>query len=79
MKYTIKEIVTNKAVFSFLRCGIVYYEILVNDTVYTVPVPLSDIGNATLNKEEKGLLLMRYIRKGLESGSLLEDGTLVNK
>lgn len=31
------------------------------------PVPLSDIGAATLNYEEKALLMMRYMRKWNET------------
>lgn len=43
-------------------------------------VPISDIGNATFQAEEKALLLMRYIRKFLEqielSKEMMEEVTL---
>lgn len=34
---------------------------------FKFPVPISDIGNATFNREEKALLMMRYIRKHIET------------
>jgi len=60
----IKEIVKNqKAHFVFYRDQSLFYE---TDNGYQFPVPISDAGSATLNHEEKAILLMRYIRKHIE-------------
>jgi hypothetical protein len=34
---------------------------------FTFPVPISDVGSATVNRSEKAMLLMRYIRKHLKT------------
>ena len=61
----IKDIVKNQnAHFVFYRDKALFYE---TDNGFQFPVPLSDAGSATLNKEEKAILLMRYIRKHLEN------------
>lgn len=57
----IKEIVKNQnAHFVFYRDQSLFYE---TDTGFLFPVPISDAGSATINSEEKAILLMRYIRK----------------
>lgn len=33
---------------------------------FEFPVPISDMGDATFNFSEKGMLMMRYIRKHME-------------
>jgi len=61
----IKDIVKNQnAHFVFYRDKALFYE---TDNGFQFPVPLSDAGSATLNKKEKAILLMRYIRKHLEN------------
>lgn len=50
--------------FKFYRDGQLWYDI--EGTDFTFPVPISDIGNATFNYHEKGMLMMRYVRKQLE-------------
>jgi hypothetical protein len=78
MKYTLTEIVKQLAQFSYYRCGIMYYEILMPDnTVYTFNIPISDTANGSFNVIEKGVTLMRWIRKCMENGELLEDGKIV--
>lgn len=58
------ELVDGKtAKFEFYRQGVLYYS--VDD--FTFPVPISDLGTATCNNEEKGIFFMRYIRKHLET------------
>lgn len=53
--------------FSFYRQGYLYYEVLVSgEGKYCFPVEVSDLGGATLNKEEKTITMMRYIRKAIE-------------
>ena len=41
------------------------------------PVPVSDLGNATLNYQEKALLLMRYMRKWNSSLKEAHEATLI--
>lgn len=63
---TIKELVKDTtARFSFYRAGNLYYEIVGKG--FEFPVPISDVGDASFNVEEKGLLMMRYIRKHLQT------------
>ncbi len=59
---TIKNHVKGKVNFQFYRAGNMYYK---TDSGLEFPVPLEDIGNATLLSEDKGMLFMRYIRKHL--------------
>ena len=61
----IKDIVKNQnAHFVFYRDRALFYE---TDNGYQFPVPISDAGSATLNKQEKAIFLMRYIRKHMEN------------
>jgi len=55
------------------RQGIAYYVVNVRneDTDYMFPVPLDDVGDATLEAEDKALIFMRYIRKALEDGTFV--------
>ncbi len=57
----------NKVVFEFLREGIAYYNVTVNENTWSFPVPLEDIGEATLLKEDKAIIFMRYIRKAIQN------------
>lgn len=62
---TLKEIVkNNKAIFSHYQNGKMFYEVLVDGAKYVFPVNLKDggIGEGKLQKEEKAILLMRFIR-----------------
>jgi len=68
----IKEIVKdNKVYFSHYRAQHLYYNVDVNGKTYMFPVPIEDIGDATFSATEKAMLLMRYIRKGLDEGSFV--------
>lgn len=70
----IKDIVkdNNKASFGFYRAGIIYYTVSYNGIDYQFPVRLDDIGDATLMKEDKALMLMRYIRKAIEANEFVK-------
>ena len=46
--------------FQYYRDKELWYE---TDDGFLFPVPNSDIGNATFNKDDKAILFMRYIRK----------------
>jgi hypothetical protein len=67
----IKDIVKGqKAHFVFYRDRSLFYE---TDNGFQFPVPIDDAGSATLNSEEKAILLMRYIRKHLERTQAAKD------
>jgi hypothetical protein len=57
----------NKVIFDYLRAGYAYYKVKVDSEYYRFPVPLDDIGEATLLNEDKALIFMRYIRKALDN------------
>ena len=71
---TIKDLVKdNTATFDSYRCGTFYYTIPFDEvTEYQFPIPVDDLGNATLNKTEKAIHLMRYIRKAMEENTLVK-------
>jgi hypothetical protein len=71
----IKEIVKDNEVrFARYRQGFVYYTVRVpsEGVDYVFPVPLSDVGDATLLATEKVLTFMRYIRKALEDRTFVK-------
>jgi len=73
----IKEIVKgNEVRFARYRKGYAYYTVRVpsEETNYTFPVPLSDIGDATLLATDKAKVFMRYIRQALADGTFVEEG-----
>jgi len=79
MKYTLTEIVKQKAEFESLRCNTAYYKVAMPDgTVYSFNIALSDIGQGTLLAKDKAIYFMRWIRKCIDSNELLEDGKLCN-
>ena len=72
---TIKDLVkdNNKARFSFLLMNdLLVYEVSWNGRVFEFSIPTSDLGDATLPAEEKAITLMRYIRKAMDKGELVE-------
>lgn len=70
-KVNIKDLVKGTVCFfEYIRCGQAYYTVYNGEGVYTFPVELADLGNATINKEEKGMTMMRYIRKAIEANTL---------
>lgn len=82
MKHTLTELVKQQANFSHYHKGDLYYEIIVDDVKYLFPINtftyetneegelISELGNATLNSKEKGLMLMRYIRKAIDNETI---------
>lgn len=50
--------------FVYYRDRALFYE---TDGGFQFPVPIEDASSATFNKEEKAILLMRYIRKHLKN------------
>ena len=56
----IKTCVKSPVHFSYYREKTLYYR-TVNGDIFSVPI--DDLGTATVNVQEKGILLMRYMRK----------------
>ena len=69
----IVDIVKDNTVrFVRYRQGVAYYEVKVPSEGYFVfPVPLADIGDATLELEDKAILFMRYIKRAIGEGSFV--------
>ena len=70
----IKDIVKDNTVrFLRYRKGVAYYTVRVpsENARYAFPVPLDDIGDATLEAEDKAILFMRYIRQAIEDGTFV--------
>ena len=73
MTPSVKQIVKNNtARFSFYRSGNIFYTVEVSGQTYQFPVPLEDIGGATLTAEFKAITLMRYTRKALVDGTFVK-------
>jgi len=71
----IKEIVKDNSVaFLKYRQGIAYYTVRVpsTDVDHMFPVPLEDIGDATLLATDKAIVFMRYIRKAIDEGTFVK-------
>ena len=62
MKFNIKSMVENNKKAKFVRYanGNLIYS---SECGFEFPVSIEDLGNSTINNEEKALILMRYIRK----------------
>ena len=74
LKELVKETVV---VFSHYRADNFYYNVMSEDSsppewVYQFPVPVDDIGNATMLAEDKGVLFMRWIRKAINDHTLIK-------
>lgn len=65
--YTIKELVTNTtAYFIEYRKGNLWYGISGKEG-FEFPVPIEDVGDGIFRSNEKGIMLMRYIRKHVDT------------
>lgn len=75
---TLKELVKNNIVtFSHYRQGYFHYDLIVQSSeaeldVYQFPVPIDDIGTATLMANDKAITYMRWIRKAMEDNTLFK-------
>jgi hypothetical protein len=72
----IKQIVNgNKVFFDSYRQGYFYYKVGVPTEngleAYQFPVPLEDIGTATMLAEDKAITFMRWIRKAMEDKTFI--------
>ncbi|HCJ8470873.1 TPA: hypothetical protein NV714_004774 [Escherichia coli] len=66
----IKNMVENSKKATFVRYanGSLIYK---TECGFEFPVPIEDLGNSTINNEEKALILMRYIRKHIENEQII--------
>lgn len=72
-QYNIKDLVKDNFVyFNFFRQGHFYYNLVTDNATYIFPVPIDDIGTATLNQRDKALTYMRYIRKAIENQTFIK-------
>lgn len=62
----------NFVVFEFFREKTAFYSVTSEGNKFLFPVPIDDIGNATLQKEDKALFFMRWIRKSIENGQFVK-------
>ncbi len=70
----IKDIVKhNHVTFLRYRQGVLYYRVSVPGVSHELmfPVPLTDVGDATLEAREKAIMFMRYIRQAIAQGTLV--------
>lgn len=69
----IVEIVRDNTVrFVRYRQGVAWYGVNVpSEGYFMFPVPLEDIGDATLELEDKAILFMRYIKRAMGEGSFV--------
>jgi len=75
MKHNLKQIVTgNIAVLSYVCAGVIYYNIDVEDVTYQLGIDSTDEEWKTtyLYPTFKAITLMRWIRKAIENGSLIQ-------
>ncbi len=68
MKYDLKNLIKGNVYFVEYRKGNLWYEAgrHLSEGVLQFPVPIEDIGDGVFRHVEKGILLMRYIKKHLE-------------
>lgn len=74
-----KYVKDNVVRFSYFRDNTMYYDVVTpeEETIARFPVDISnkdEIGTATFNSEMKAILLMRYIRKAIDAGTLQTVG-----
>lgn len=73
---TLKEAVKNTvANFSYACSGILYYVVQVGEGRYQFPIDMNnkeDVGATYFFPEYKGITLMRYIRKAMESENFIK-------
>lgn len=80
-----KLVKNNKVNFDSFRQGVFYYKLheayeradYLGDVdthyrTYLFPVPVEDIGTATMLAEDKALFFMRWIRKAIEDETLIQ-------
>jgi hypothetical protein len=65
------DIIKNRtAILGYCKSGRLYYNILVENTLYTFPVDVTDrneVGDATFELTDKASIFMRYINKAIKA------------
>lgn len=74
---TLKEIVIspNFAEFSHAIAGVLYYKVRVGDKEVLFPIDMNnkdDVGTTTFESSYRPITLMRYIRRAMNEGTLVE-------
>lgn len=81
----LKDLVRNNNIVKFdsYRAGFFYYIVEWTDLSpeesmgvpdkYLFPIPVEDIGNATLLSEDKAITFMRWIRKAIDDKTLIKQ------
>jgi len=59
-----KHVTAGDCEFSYARAGSLWYRTALG---FEFPVPFADMGEATFAAREKGILMMRYIRRHAEA------------
>lgn len=73
MNINITKLVKNNTVeIDRYRAQHIYYVIAHERKLYSFPVPLEDVQEATLNHTEKAITMMRYIRMAINNGTFIE-------
>ena len=70
---SIKDLIKdNRASFSHMDVenDLLVYNLNYDGFTYDFGIPVSDLGEATVSRDEKAITLMRYIRKATEKGQL---------
>ncbi len=57
--------------FRRYRVGNFFYGVVYKGEKYEFPVPLEDIGDATLPDSDKAIMFMRYIRKAINDNTFV--------
>jgi len=74
MKHKLIDLVKGTiAKFAYFKESQLFYNIEVEDTIYTFPIDMTDaneFGEAQLNAEEKASLFMRYIKKAIDANKV---------
>lgn len=60
----VKDHIKGKSNFVQYRKGFLFY--VTDDTNFTFRVPIEDTGDASFNRVERSMTMMRYIRKELQ-------------
>ena len=66
------------AKFSHAIAGVLYYNLYVKDEVYQFSIDMNDkddVGTTTFVNEYRGITLMRYIRKAIDTENLVKIST----
>jgi hypothetical protein len=73
---TVKEAVKDTtARFSHAIAGVLYYNLYVGEDIYQFSIDMNDkddVGTATFVNEYRGITLMRYIRKAINSENFVK-------